>query len=259
MSKISIATDNATQIKNETIRRANTANRVGSAMLSTIEAIIEEVGLKVTAVAGYGLSENNYSDADMAEVAKVANKQDQYNGELAITFFQDQAPSGAIDGDVWYKPTLDTIVARGGGVWSSFLASNKIFSYDGNRYIYSGLDIGNNLLTISELPTLETPYYTENSAENGSFTLHRNEILSFTSTIEFTLNIALEAPIDGRPNIYHLCANMGAVARTVSLSCTGHTITWAGGSAPIPEISKPFEISFIKVAPTIIQAIFKQL
>ena len=49
------------------------------------------------------------------------------------------------------------------------------------------------------------------------------------------------------------------VTSTLAFACTGYTITWAGGSAPTPELSKPFEVSFMETSPTIINAIFKQL
>jgi len=180
-------------------------------------------------------------------------KQDIVTNLLAIEYWQEDEPTPVV-GKAWYKESTTTLKlgmdVMGTPTWLTGVKNNnEYYTFNGIRYIWNGTEM---------YEVSDTTYYTENAVQSGTFTLHRNEVLSFPNTIEFTLNINLSAPIAGRANIYTLCGNMGAVLRTISISCTDYTIVWAGAAPPVFEVSKPFEISIMEVAPTILQAIFKQ-
>ena len=355
MSKITELTAIATQIKAETVLGANDEARIGGAFDKVVEAIIEEVGTKVTAVAGYGLSENDYSDAEVAKVDGKADKvnlegnirlvanldaqltngwwvvsgsvtaavsivggswvagtvlvmgdnsetitrqvltfetstgtyictrrknmgaawtpwlrvnQDVYDTKQTkltnntyVKYYQEIEPPAQTSVSYWIKPSVPTLYVWGEeapGVfdWGIYpIETSKIYNHiGGGSYIYTGTT----MLEMSE----RSQYYVEDPNTDGIFAIHRGEILSLINALTvgaYGAVFQLEVPLDGAVNIYHLCAKMGAVVSTLAFACTGYTITWAGGSAPTPELSKPFEVSFMETSPTIINAIFKQL
>jgi hypothetical protein len=132
-------------------------------------AEVAKIADKVNKVAGKGLSTNDFSNAAVDELAKMANKQQMLNSNVAIQFWDLNEPFVEQSDLLWYNTTGKLFMSEGSETFTwveTDLQFDVIYEFDSNSYLWQSPGF---MLQIAKKTDISAKAPLENPEFSGEF------------------------------------------------------------------------------------------